>query len=437
METEVGEPRNAPHKGGFAPTPMESVAVAIVGGGQAGLATSRELTKAGLEHVVLERGRVGETWRNRWDSLCLVTPNWSVQLPDGHYAGPEPDGLMPRDEFVAYLERYAAESQVPIREHVDLTSVESLPGDGFVLRTSAGDTHAKAVVLATGAYQRPHRPAAAATLPAELAQIDVDDYRNEQTLPPGKVLIIGSGQSGCQIAEELSEAGRDVVVACGRAPWAPRRFGGRDLLWWAQETGFLDWRLDSLPAPEARLFGALVTGNGRGPDLHLRTLQARGVTLAGHLLGATDRKALFAPDLDQSVAWGDERYLQFRGLVDNLVSIRGLKPAALDDPEPFTSSPPNSIDLAHIGSVIFAAGFRPDYRSWLPWPDAFDTWGFPLTQDGASTVVPGLYFVGVHFMRKRKSSLLIGVGEDAAIVAQQITEAYSTVRSTSSVALRG
>ena len=437
MEIEVGEPRNAPHKGGFAPTPMESVAVAIVGGGQAGLATSRELTKAGLEHVVLERGRVGETWRNRWDSLCLVTPNWSVQLPDGHYAGPEPDGFMPRDEFVTYLERYAAQSQVPIREHVDLTSVESLPGDGFVLRTSAGDIHANAVVLATGAYQRPHRPAAAATLPTELAQIDVDDYRNEQTLPPGKVLIIGSGQSGCQIAEELSEAGRDVVVACGRAPWAPRRFGGRDLLWWAQETGFLDWRLDSLPAPEARLFGALVTGNGRGPDLHLRTLQARGVTLAGHFLGATDRKALFAPDLDQSVAWGDERYLQFRGLVDNLVSTRGLKPAALDDPEPFTSSPPNSIDLAHIGSVIFAAGFRPDYRSWLPWPDAFDTWGFPLTQDGASTVVPGLYFVGVHFMRKRKSSLLIGVGEDAAIVAQQITEAYSTVRSTSSVALRG
>ena len=186
METEVGEPRNAPHKGGFAPTPMESVAAAIVGGGQAGLATSRELTKAGLEHVVLERGRVGETWRNRWDSLCLVTPNWSVQLPDGHYAGPEPDGFMPRDEFVTYLERYAAQSQVPIREHVAVTSVESLPGDGFMLRTSAGDIHANAVVLATGAYQRPHRPAAAATLPTELAQIDVDDYRNEQTLPPGK-----------------------------------------------------------------------------------------------------------------------------------------------------------------------------------------------------------------------------------------------------------
>ena len=252
---------------------------------------------------------------------------------------------------------------MPIREHVDLTSVESLPGDGFVLRTSAGDTHAKAVVLATGAYQRPHRPAAAATLPTELAQIDVDDYRNEQTLPPGKVLIIGSGLSGCQIAQELSEAGWDVVLACGRAPWALRRFGGRDFLWWAQETGFLDWRLDSLPAPEARLFGALVTGNGRGPDLHLHTLQARGVTLTGHFLGATDRKVLFAPDLDQSVAWGDERYLQFRGLEDNLVSTRGLVPPTLKDPEPFTSSSPSSPDLAHIGSVIFAAGFRPDYRS--------------------------------------------------------------------------
>ena len=425
MGTEVEEPRYARQTGGVASTQMESVAVAIVGGGQAGLATSRQLTKAGLEHVVLERRRVGETWRNRWDSFCLVTPNWTVQLPDGCYAGPEPDGFMPRDEFVAYLERYAAQSQMPIREDVAVKSVESLPSDGFMLRTSAGNIHANAVVLATGAYQRPHRPAAAQMLPTDLTQIDVDDYRNEQALPPGKVLIIGSGESGCQIAEELSEAGRDVVVACGRAPWAPRRFGGRDILWWAQETGFLDRRLDSLPAPEARLFSAPVTGHGRGHDLNLRALQARGVTLAGHFVGATDRKALFAPDLHQTIAWGDERYLQFRGLVDNLVSTRGLEPPALDDPEPFTSSAPNSIDLADLGSVIFAAGFRPDYRSWLPWPDAFDTWGFPLTQDGASTVVPGLYFVGVHFLRKRKSSLLIGVGEDAAIVVRQITEAYS------------
>ena len=425
MGTQLAERRYARKKCGAAPTQMESVPVAIVGGGQAGLATSRELTRAGLEHVVLERGRVGETWRNRWDRFCLVTPNWTIQLPDRQYAGPEPDGFMPRDEFVAYLERYAAESQVPIREHVAVMSVELLPGDGFVLRTSAGDIHANAVVLASGAHQRPHRPPAAQMLPAELTQIDVENYRNEQALPPGKVLIIGSGESGCQIAEELSEAGRDVVVACGRAPWAPRRFGGRDILWWAQEMGFLDERLGSLPAPEARLFGAPVTGHGRGHNLNLRSLQARGVMLTGHFVGATNREALFAPDLDQSVAWGDERYMQFRGLVDNLVSTRGLEPPMLGDPEPFTSSAPDSIRLANIGSVIFAAGFRPDYRSWLPWPDAFDAWGFPLTHDGASTVVPRLYFVGVHFLRKRKSSLLIGVGEDAAIVVRQITRAYS------------
>ena len=149
------------------------------------------------------------------------------------------------------------------------------------------------------------------------------------------------------------------------------------------------------------------------------------MTLTGHFLGATHRKALFAADLDQTIAWGDERYLQFRGLVDNLVATRGLEPPRLDDPQPFTSSAPNSIDLADVGSVIFAAGFGPDNRSWLPWPVAFDTWGFPRMKDGASTVVPRLYFIGVHFMRKRKSSLLIGVSEDAAIVARQLTEAYS------------
>src|SRR5215216_4785628 len=146
VESEVAEPRHARQNGGLAPTQMESVAVAIVGGGQAGLATSRELTKAGLEHVVLERGQVGETWRTRWDSFCLVTPNWTVQLPEGQYAGSEPDGFMPRDEFVAYLERYAAESGAPIREHVAVMSLQSLPGDGFVLCTSAGDIHADTVV---------------------------------------------------------------------------------------------------------------------------------------------------------------------------------------------------------------------------------------------------------------------------------------------------
>jgi Pyridine nucleotide-disulphide oxidoreductase len=407
-------------------TRMECVAVAVVGAGQAGLAVSRELTKAGVEHVVLERRRVGQTWRNRWDSFCLVTPNWTVQLPDRHYDGPDPDGFMPRDEIVAHLERYAADARAPVREHVDVGALESSPGDGLVLHTSAGDLHARAVVLATGAYQRPHRSVAAAALPAQVLQIDVDDYRNEQALPPGVVLVVGSGQSGCQIAEELRVAGREVVLACGRAPWLPRRFGDRDLMWWAQETGFLDTPVESLPSPDARLF-ANITATGRegGHDLHLRTLHAQGVVLAGHFLGATHSRALFARDLDETVAWGDARYEQFRGLVDALVAERGLESPGLDDPEPFRATAPDSIDLADLGAVVFAGGFRPDYRSWLPWPEAFDADGFPFHRDGASTVVPGLYFVGVHFLRKRKSSLLMGVGEDAAIVARQIAEARS------------
>jgi glycine/D-amino acid oxidase-like deaminating enzyme len=399
------------------------VSVVVVGAGQAGLATSRELTTAGIDHVVLERGRIAQTWRGRWDSFCLVTPNWFVRLPDGHYDGPDPDGYMPRDEIVAWFERYAAAGGAPVREGVDVQSVES-SGEGFVLGTSDGPLDAKAVVLATGAYQRPHRPAAAETLPPELFTIDVEGYRNERALPAGRVLVVGSGQSGCQIAEELHLAGRDVVLACGRAPWTLRRWGGRDFTWWADETGFLDATVESLPDPAARLFANVQTsGHGGGHDLHVRTLQAQGVVLAGHFLGSANGRLQFADDLAESVAWGDERYRQFRELVRALVAERGLGDPGLDDPERFEAAAPVSLDARDFGAAIFAGGFRPDYRSWLPWQEAFDEHGFPIHRDGASTVVPGLYFVGVHFLRKRKSSLLGGVGEDAEIVARQIAAA--------------
>jgi putative flavoprotein involved in K+ transport len=396
------------------------VSVVVVGAGQAGLATSRELTKAGVDHVVLERGRVAQTWRGRWDSFCLVTPNWFVRLPDGHYDGPDPDGYMPRDEIVSWFERYAAACDPPLREEVDVQSVEAT-GEGFLLGTSDGPLQARTVVLATGAYQRPYRPHGAETLPPNLLAIDVEGYRNERELPAGRVLVVGSGQSGCQIAEELHVAGRDVVLACGRAPWTLRRWGGRDFTWWADETGFLDATVESLPDPSARLFANVQTsGHGGGHDLHLRTLQAQGVVLAGHFLGAANGRLQFADDLAESVAWGDDRYRQFRELVRKLVAERGLEDAGLADPVPFDAAAPESLDARDFGAAIFTCGFRPDYRSWLPWQDAFDEHGFPLHRDGASTVVPGLYFVGVHFLRKRKSSLLGGVGEDAAIVAHQI-----------------
>jgi putative flavoprotein involved in K+ transport len=400
---------------------MDRVGVAVVGAGQAGLAVSHELTTAGIEHVVLERGRVGQTWRDRWDSFCLVTPNWSVQLPGGRYDGGDPDGYLPKDEIVAYLEGYAAGFAAPVREGVEVVSLRSAAGGGFVMRTSAGDLGARSVVITTGAYQRPHRPAGADSLPAGMPRIDVEQYRNPAALPPGRVLVVGSGQSGVQIAEELHEAGREVVVACGRAPWAPRRLGGRDIFWWAAETGFFDAPVTALPTPTARLAAnILATGHAGGHDLHLRTLRAMGVTLTGHFLGATDSEVRFAANLADSLAWGDERYRQLMDLVRKLVAARSLTPLEIPEPEPFDARAPALLPLRGFGIVVFAGGFRPDYSAWVPWPEAFDDLGFPIQQDGVSTVIDGLYFAGVHFLRKRKSSLLFGVGEDAALVAGAI-----------------
>jgi putative flavoprotein involved in K+ transport len=398
--------------------------VVVVGGGQAGLATSYELTQAGVEHVVLERARVGETWRNRWDSFCLVTPNWSVRLPGGGaYSGDDPDGFMLRDEIVEHLQRYAAGFDAPLREGVDVTSLQAAPEGGYLLRTSAGDLRAETVVVCTGAYQRPHRPAGAATLPPDLLQLDLDGYRNSDALPPGKVLVVGSGQSGCQISEELSEAGRDVFLACGRAPWVPRRIGDHDVVWWAAETGFLDHPVETLPSPAARLeANLLATGHGGGHDLHLRTLRGAGVTLLGHFLGAEGHQARFAPDLGEIVAWGDDRHRKFMGLVRKLAAERELPMPEIAEPEPFDPVAPERIDLSGFGAVLFSGGFRPDY-GWVRVQAAFDDMGFPLHVDGASTAAPGLHFVGVHFLRKRKSSIFYGVGEDAALVASQIRAA--------------
>jgi putative flavoprotein involved in K+ transport len=403
---------------------VERVDVAVVGAGQAGLATSHELSARGIEHVVLERGRIGQTWRGRWDSFCLVTPNWSVRLPGGEYAGPDPDGYLPRDEIVSHLEAYAASSAARVRERVDVASIDAT-GDGFDLGTSDGAIRARRIVLATGAYQRPHRPACAADLPGDLPVIDAEGYTNAGALPDGRVLVVGSGQTGCQLAEELVDAGRDVVLACGRAPWVTRRYGGRDFVWWMVESGFFDQGLETIPDPAARLWSnPLATGHGGGHDLHLRTLRAAGVTLAGHLVAASDHTARFADDLAASVAWGDEKHAMLAGLIRSTAAREGLEVPEIAEPPPFDASAPGSIDLRDVGAVIFAGGFRPDYRAWLPWGDAFDDVGFPLHVDGESTVVPGLHFVGVHFLRTRKSSLLYGVGEDAALVADGIAGAF-------------
>jgi putative flavoprotein involved in K+ transport len=399
--------------------------VVVVGAGQAGLAVSHELTTLDIDHVVLERARIGQAWRGRWDSFCLVTPNWTMRLPGAPYAGDSPEGFVARDEIVRYLERYASTFEAPVSEGVGVDCIEPGSSGELLLRTSAGNMRTQAVVVCTGAYQRPHRPAVPATFPQGVLRIDAEDYRNPAELPSGKVLVVGSGQTGCQISEELHEAGRDVFLACGRAPWLPRRVDGRDIVTWINETTFFDMPLRSLPSPAARLISNIqTTGRRGGHDLHYRTLQAMGVQLLGRLAGIDGHRAYFAGDLADSVAFGDARYADIRRLLTEQLPAKGMTVSKLPDPPAFHADPPLEVYLKGFGVVIFTSGFRPDYAHWVRFP-AFDAMGFPLTDNGASTVVPGLFFCGVHFLRKRKSSLLIGVGEDAAIVARSIARNQS------------
>jgi putative flavoprotein involved in K+ transport len=396
--------------------------VVVVGAGQAGLAVSHELVAAGVDHLVLERQKLGQAWRSRWDSFCLVTPNWTMSLPGFAYDGNDPEGFVPRDEIVRFLERYADSFSAPIREGIEVHSLEAGADSRFLLKTSAGDMKATIVVLATGAYQRPHRPAIATAFPIELRVIDAESYTNPGALPPGKMLVVGSGQTGCQIAEDLHLAGREVFLACGRAPWAPRRLDGRDIVTWLAQTTFLDTPLSALTSPTARLTANVqATGRDGGHDLHYRVLQSMGVNLLGHLARIEGSSARFAPDLLQSVAFGDTRYRDLRRLMQEQLTAKGMAVPEMPDPPPFQANPPSELDLDGFGAVIFTSGFRPDYSRWVQFP-AFDDLGFPVTVDGASKVVPGLYFVGVHFLRTRKSSLMFGVGEDATIVAGSISE---------------
>lgn len=401
--------------------------VVIVGAGQAGLSLSHALTRDGREHVILERDKLGQSWRTRWDSFCLVLPNWSVRLAGQAYEGPDPDGFMPRDEFVGYLSGYAASFGAPVRDGVSVTSLEWGEDGGFLLQTSGGEITSREVVLATGGYQRPHRPAAVDELPDSMMVTGAESYRNPEAVPPGRVLIVGSGQTGCQIGEDLLLAGRDVYIACGRAPWQLRRPGGRDIWEWMVGTDFLNMTLADLPSPMARLAPLpQMTGRDGGHDLNYRTLQAAGATLVGHLTGAEEGRAHFASDLADSVAFGDARYSDLREVVRKSAAAKGLPMPEMPAPPPFVADAPESVALSEFGAAIVACGYRPEYKSWVRLPEVFDEMGFPIEEDGCSTVVPGLYVMGMPFQRKRTSATLFGVGEDAQVLAERMAAARVT-----------
>ena len=399
------------------------VETVVVGGGQAGLAASYHLSRHDREHVVLEQGRVGETWRTRrWDGFRLNTPNLFLELPGHPYCDDDPEGFLTRDETVAHLERYAELVHAPLVTGVRVAAVRLRPGGGFVLETSDGPLEARNVVVATGAFQEA-APPRVGEVPAGVLQLHSSEYRRPEQLPPGAVLVVGSGQSGCQVANELNRSGRRVYLSVGRCPAAPLYYRGRQFGVWAIEIGLMDETVDTLPSPSARL-ACNPTISSDDVD-HLcgpRRLAREGVELVGRLEAVDGWKAILRADLVERLAESDEFVARFEQRVDDHIRAAGLDVPedAGAAPEPVAASGVRELDLHGIDAIVWANGYRPDF-GWIE-PLAVDGGGWPVHTRGVSSV-PGLYFVGLHWLSKRKSALLLGVGEDAEHVVSALVSA--------------
>ena len=405
----------------------ERLDAVVIGGGQAGLAASHHLRRLGRDHVVLEEHRVAEAWRRRWDSFTLVTPNWSIKLPGATYAGAEPDAFMSRDDIVDHIERYAAAA--PLRTGVRATAVDRDPtGGGWIVETSDGPIATPAVIVATGMFGRPRRPAAAAGLTSRVASLHTDEYRNPDALPPGGVLVVGSGQSGCQVAEELLEAGRDVYLSLGSTGRMRRRYRGRDTMAWAWDLGMMERPAAALEKPSDRyMSNPHVSGKRGGHTLNLHRFAAGGMTLLGHLGGIDGERVTLAPDVHQRIGMTDAVAVEISNVIDGFIARAGIDaPAPAPDntdeyegTEGLRQPVLESIDLRDrgISTVIWAGGFSFDF-SWIHAP-AFDGDGFPIT-DGGVSAEPGLAFLGLAFLSRQRSTLLSGVGDDAQHVVETL-----------------
>ncbi len=408
----------------------EQVEVVIIGGGQAGLALSYYLTRQGRTHLVLEQGQVGEVWRSeRWDSFTLNTPNWMTRLPGFPYQGDDPDGFLPREDIVAYLEQYAASFHAPLQCGVRVTAVRQQPGGGgYLVDAEEITVKARNIVLATGAYPKPKLPTASAALSVDICQLHTSEYRNPQMLPSGAVLVVGTGQSGCQIAEELHESGRQVYLSTSSCGRAPRRYRGKDSTWWLSRLGFFDRTLDQLPSPTAKFAcNPHVSGNHGGHDINLRQFARQGMILLGHVQAAQGKQMILAPDLEENLTKADAFAAQITQGIDEYIKRTGMDVAAnntIREVPPtgaLTAKPILTLDLqsAGINTIIWATGYKLDF-GWMHLP-VFDQTGYPVHQRGV-TAYPGLYFLGLHWLYKTKSALLYGVGEDAAFIASAIAE---------------
>ncbi|GLX93238.1 MSMEG_0569 family flavin-dependent oxidoreductase [Herbidospora sp. NBRC 101105] len=394
--------------------------VVVIGGGQAGLAMSHCLTRLGVGHVVLERGRVGESWRSRrWDSFCLVTPNWQCDLPGHPYAGGDPDGFMVREEIVAYLEAYAASFAPPLAERVTVTRLTAVEG-GFAVATDRGVLTAGQVVVATGPYQTPVVPRLAERL--TVPSLHSDAYRAPDGLPDGPVLVVGSGQSGCQIAEDLFLAGRTVHLAVGTAPRVARRYRGRDVVEWLDLMGHYDRPITEFDDPEAVRARAnhYVTGRDGGRDIDLRAFALQGMRLHGRLTGVTGGRFEFADDLAANLDHADAVSESVKDSIDAYIASNGIAAPAEERYVPVWRPPPgtSTVRADEIASVVWCTGFRRDH-SWIRVP-VFDGTGYPAHTRGV-TGWPGLYFLGLPWLHTWGSGRIVGVGRDAEHLAGHVS----------------
>lgn len=403
---------------------IEHYPVIIVGGGQAGLSTSYHLSRQGIGHLVIEKHKAMHAWQTqRWDNFCLVTPNWQCDLPGHPYQGPDPDGFMKKDEILNYLTEFRAKVDPPIREGVSVRRVSPRAGGGFLIATTSGEVSADNVVVASGGYHEPIVPRMAERLPAGIAQIHSAQYRNAAQLPEGGVLVVGSGQSGAQIAEDLHLAGRKVHLAVGNAPRCARFYRGRDVVTWLADMGYYDMPVEQHPLREGVRDNTnhYVTGRDGGRDIDLRKFAVEGMELYGALRDYDGARLVFDTNLAGALDDADKTYNGINAAIDRHIADNGLAapPPSVYEAVWRPSGERETLDLATSGitSIVWCIGFRPDF-GWLDAP-VFNGAGHPQHRRGV-TGREGVYFIGLPWLHTWGSGRFGSVGRDAEHIVAHI-----------------
>jgi putative flavoprotein involved in K+ transport len=405
-----------------------AIDVIVIGAGHAGLSASHMLTEHGVQHVILERGEIANSWRNeRWDSLKLLTPNWQTRLPGYYYAGEDPDEYMGMSELIQFMQDYAEYSHAPVLTNTNVTSVRK-KGGVYYITSDRGAWVAKAVVIASGACNTPSVPAVARDLPAHLTQLTGHDYRSPEQIAAGGVLIVGASASGMQIADELLKAGHEVNMAVGEHVRMPRHYRGRNILDWMDHCGILGERYDEVEdiARGRRLPSSQLVGCNDKPLLDLNSLSDQGARITGRLMGFNNGVAQFSGSLRNVVALADLKMKRLLNSNDETIANESdIAPAEQFDDTRLDDTPVLTLDLeaASIRTIIWATGFKPDY-SWLDVP-VLDRKGH-LKHDGGIVESPGLYVLGLPLMRRRKSSFIFGIEDDARDITSHLFKYLDT-----------